>query len=260
MLPENSIPGINKAAELGLDGVEFDVSVSRDKKIVVSHDPFFSFDKNGNPIPVEKRKDHRLYDMDYAEIKTYDVGSNGDKNFPDQMKMKLSPPLLLDLLRESAKFIRKNKLRQIFYNVEIKSRPNGDDILYPKPDVYAKLVYDEIIKSKMQNYVIIQSFDHRILQEFRKFKVKLKVGFLVSNDNGIERNIELLGFKPEVYSLQFSKVDKETVSYCRKNNIRLIPWTVNKLPAMEKLKALEVDGITTDYPKLAFKVFKSESF
>ena len=50
-MPENSIPGINKAAELGLDGVEFDVSVSRDKKVVVSHDPYFSFDKNGNPIP-----------------------------------------------------------------------------------------------------------------------------------------------------------------------------------------------------------------
>ena len=32
----------------------------------------------------EKRKDYRLYDMDYSEIKNYDVGSIGDKSFPDQ--------------------------------------------------------------------------------------------------------------------------------------------------------------------------------
>ena len=258
LMPENSIPGINKAAELGLDGVEFDVSVSRDKKVVVSHDPYFSFDKKGNPISEEMRKDYRLYDMDYAEIKTFDVGSIRDKSFPDQKTMKLSPPLLLDLLMESQKFIKKNKLEQIFYNVEIKSRPKGDDILHPKPQVFARLVYDEIIKSKMQDYVIIQSFDERILQEFRKFEIKLKVGFLVSNEDGIEKNIELLGFKPDVYSLHFPKVDEETVKYCRKNNIRLIPWTVNKLPAMEKLKALKVDGITTDFPDRAFKVFRRD--
>jgi glycerophosphoryl diester phosphodiesterase len=38
------------------------------------------------------------------------------------------------------------------------------------------------------------------------------------------------------------------VKECHKRNIKLIPWTVNTLEEMKKMKQLGVDGIITDYP------------
>ncbi|GAJ07659.1 unnamed protein product, partial [marine sediment metagenome] len=36
--PENSLSGFKKAAELGIDGVELDVHLTKDGKLIVFHD------------------------------------------------------------------------------------------------------------------------------------------------------------------------------------------------------------------------------
>ena len=90
--PENTIPSFIKALEHSADTLELDVVVSRDNKLVVSHEPWFSsvisLDKNGNPIPADKQKEHNIFKMNYSEIKKYDVGSLGNKDFPEQQKIK----------------------------------------------------------------------------------------------------------------------------------------------------------------------------
>ena len=89
------------------------------------------------------------------------------------------------------------------------------------------MVYDEILKNKMEKQVIVQSFDVRSLQEIRKFPVKLPLALLVMNKDGIEKNIEKLGFQPDAYSPHFSLVEETTVEYCRDHNIKIVFWTVN---------------------------------
>src|SRR5262245_50626096 len=83
-VPENTIPSFTKALEMGATTLELDVVISKDRKVVVSHDHWFSsvisLDKNGNRIPEDKQREHNLYQMDYAEIKLYDVGSIGNKD------------------------------------------------------------------------------------------------------------------------------------------------------------------------------------
>ena len=51
-----------------------------------------------------------------------------------------------------------------------------------------------------------------------------------------------------MYSPHYSLVTPELVEACHKKNIKLIPWTVNTLAEMKKLKEMGVDGIITDYP------------
>ncbi len=259
-MPENTIPSFIKAIELGADTLELDVVISRDNQIVVSHDQWFSsvisLDKNGKPIPADKQKDFNIYKMDYTEVKQFDVGSLGNKDFPDQQKMKVYKPLLKELFKEINKYLKKNNLQTVRYNIEIKSSPQGDNIFHPVPSVFAKMVYDEIIKSRMEKYVIIQSFDVRPLQELKKYPVKLPISFLVSNKDGIEKNLEKLGFQPEIYSPNFLLVDEKTVNYCRQKGIRIVPWTVNEIADLEKMKTFGLDGIITDYPDRAVKVFR----
>ncbi len=260
LMPENTIPAFIKALDLGVDTLELDTVVSRDGKLVVSHEAFFSseisLDKNASPISAEKQKEFNLYKMNYAEIKSFDVGSLGNRRFPEQQKIKTYKPLLADVFKETQKYIRNNRLKQTIYNIETKSTSAGDNIYHPAPTVFARLLYDEIIKSKMQKFVTIQSFDVRTLQEFKKFPVKMPLVLLVENKDGIEKNIEKLGFQPDVYSPHFSLVDEQTVKYCRAKGIKIIPWTVNEISDLERMKKFNLDGIITDYPNRAIDIFR----
>lgn len=261
LAPENTIPAFLKALELGVDTLELDTVVSRDGKLVVSHEPWFSseisLDKKGQPIPSEKQKEFNLYKMNYSEIKLFDVGSFGNRRFPEQQKTKTYKPLLAEVFKETQKYIRNNHLKTTMYNIETKSTVQGDNIYHPPPAVFAKLLYDEIIKNKMRKFVAIQSFDVRTLQEFKKFPVKMPLVLLVENKDGIEKNIEKLGFQPDIYSPHFSLVDEPTVKYCREKGIKIIPWTVNEISDLEHMKKFALDGIITDYPDRAIKVFRN---
>ncbi len=61
---------------------------------------------------------------------------------------------------------------------------------------------------------------------------------------------------PDSYSPHFSYLDEATIKFCRENGIKLVPWTVNEIADMEKMKAFGPDGIITDYPDRAVKVFR----
>jgi glycerophosphoryl diester phosphodiesterase len=261
LLPENTIPSFIKALEYGVNTIELDLAVSRDGKLVVSHEPWFSsvisLDPKGNPIPADKQKEHNIYKMNYSEIKKYDVGSLGNKDFPEQQKMKTYKPLLSEVFKAVEKHIRKNKLKPVRYNIEIKSNPEGDNVFQPTPAVFAKLVYDEILAHKLENFVIVQSFDVRPIQELKKLSAKLPLALLVSNKDGVEKNIERLGFLPDTYSPHFSLVDERTVQYVREKGIKIVPWTVNEIADLERMKKFDLDGIITDYPDRAVKVFRN---
>lgn len=261
LMPENTIPAFLKALDLGVDTLELDTVVSKDGKLVVSHEPFFSseisLDAKGEPIPPEKQTDYNIFRMNYAEIKLFDVGSLGNKRFPEQQKMKTYKPLLAEVFAETQKYIRKNKLKPVMYNIETKSTAEGDDIYNPKPAIFARLLYDEIIKNKMRKFVTVQSFDVRTLQEFKKFPVKMPLVLLVENKDGIEKNIEKLGFVPDVYSPNYLLVDELTVKFCRAKGIKIIPWTVNEINDLQRMKKFGLDGIITDYPNRAVKVFRN---
>jgi glycerophosphoryl diester phosphodiesterase len=74
---------------------------------------------------------------------------------------------------------------------------------------------------------------------------------LVGNaERTVAQHIEQLGFTPEVYSPHYSLVNPALVQECHNRKMKLIPWTVNDKPSIERLKQLGVDGIITDYPDL----------
>ena len=260
-VPENTIPSFKKALEQGADTLELDVVVTKDGKVVVSHEAWFnpviSLDKDGNRIPVEKQRENNIYKMTYDEVKLFDVGSIGNKDFPMQEKMKVVKPLLKDLFTEIAKFVKAKKLPAPRYNIEIKTEGlAGDDVFHPKMEPFTRLVYDVIKNSKMSGAVIIQSFDVRPLQELRKIDPKIPVALLVGNKDGAEKNLDRLGFAPDTYSPNYMLVDAVMVALCKSKGIKVVPWTVNEIADLERMKTFDLDGIITDYPDRAVKVFK----
>ncbi|MCC7505360.1 MAG: glycerophosphodiester phosphodiesterase [Saprospiraceae bacterium] len=252
LLPENTIPAFLRAAEIPeVTTLELDLAISKDNKLIVSHEPWFHPEicrlPNGDTIPQADAERHLLYQMTQQEIKAWDCGSWGHPRFPQQQKMKAFKPAFRDVVFAVR---RAHQERPIRWNIEIKSEPQWDGLRHPPVAEFARLVVDEIRFLHIDSMVTVQSFDVRALQEVHKLAPQIKLALLVENQNGFQWNLDALGFQPAIYSPYYEFVDKKLVEDCHKRGIYLIPWTVNDKAAMQKLIDLGVDGIITDYPNL----------
>ena len=110
-----------------------------------------------------------------------------------------------------------------------------------------------VINSKnIQSRTVIQSFDMRPLQLMHKKYPSVATSLLVENfdKRTLDQQLEALGFTPSVYSPHYSLVTSELVQQCHQKKMRIIPWTVNNIEEMRRLKGMGVDGIISDYADL----------
>ncbi|MFY0626106.1 MAG: glycerophosphodiester phosphodiesterase [Reichenbachiella sp.] len=258
LMPENTIPAFIKALDLGVTTLELDLAVSKDKLLVVSHEPYMNsliaLDTNGNEIAKENELQFNLYQMNYKEIMRYDVGSKFNPHFPDQEKFQTYKPLLSELIDKVSIYLKEHKKSPVRYNIEIKSDPIGDNKYHPSPSEYSQLVYDFIEENMDKKMLNIQSFDFRILQYFHKNYPEIKLAALVENTFSIDENLENLGFEPEIYSCDYTLLDKEKTEYLQSKNIKVIPWTVNDPEEIKNVLDWKVDGIISDYPNRVLEI------
>lgn len=256
LMPENTIPAMLRAIDLQVTTLELDVVISKDKQVVVSHDPLFNHDiashPDGQPVKEEEEKKLRLYEMNYADIARYDVGMRPFSRFPKQEKIKVAKPRLADLFDQVEQYISRAKLNPVFYNIETKCKPETDGINHPEPNEFVDLLMAVVREKGLEKRVIIQSFDMRTLRAVHARYPGIQTALLIdSNDPlSVEQNLEKLTFTPDIYSPHYSKVNALLVEECKGKSMRLIPWTVNMLDEIVQLKKLGVDGIISDYPDL----------
>lgn len=250
--PENSIPAFISAIKKGVDVVELDVVISKDQKVVVSHEPFMSsqymLDFEGKPVTKEKQKSFNLYEMTYDSIRKFDSGSRGNTNFPQQQKQKTYKPLLSEMIDSVEEYISRNNLKPVRYNIEIKSEKLEYGKSQPEPEVFTEMVMKIIKEKNIEQKINIQSFDPTILNVMHKKYPKVKLAYLVG-EGAVAKNLLLLDFKPEIYSPNYKLLNKEAVVSLRSLKMRIIPWTVNEEQDIDNMIKLQVDGIITDYPE-----------
>ena len=250
LMPENSIPGFLKAIKLGVTTLEMDVVVTKDSVLVVSHEPYFSNefcqDTLGNRIGNDNGTN--LYEMTYAEILKYDCGSIDHPRFPDQRKISTTKSKLIDVLDTVSGFSSQRNSALVNFNIELKTKIATDDIFHPKPHIFSEMVFDLLADLDLLDRTTIQSFDFRTLQYFQKHHPEVKLALLIENNFPWKQNIDSLGFGPDVYSCNYQLLSRTVVREMQKNNIDVIPWTVNDVTDMKELINWGVDGIITDYP------------
>jgi glycerophosphoryl diester phosphodiesterase len=251
--PENSIPAFISAVKKGVDVIELDIVISKDKKIVVSHEPYMSSLYVSTPTgdSISKTDEHlyNMYEMDYDSIKQFDAGSRGNRLFPDQKKMKTYKPLLSEVIDTVETFIASEELQPVKYNIELKSVEAEYGNYQPEPEEFVDLVMEVIKEKGIKGKINIQSFDPNILNVMNKNYPEIEIAYLVSNE-GIEKNLSLLNFKPQIYSPNYKLVkNAQFVDSVRAKEMKLIPWTVNRPEDIQRMSNLKVDGIITDYPE-----------
>jgi len=256
LMPENTIPAMITALGLGVTTLELDVVVTKDKQLVVSHEPFFNHEiatkPNGEPVTEAEEKSLNIYRMTYAEVKKFDVGLRPHPRFPQQKKIKAYKPLLHELFDSVAHYMTMSRRPHPYFNIETKCLPIGDDLYHPKPDEFVELLIAVVKEKKLEDHVIIQSFDFRTLQYLHQHYPNIKTAMLIEDFDrrGIEKQIEALGFVPTVYSPAYSLVNERLIKYCHERKMKTIPWTVNTKEEIERLRKMGVDGMISDYPNL----------
>ena len=253
--PENTIPAFMLALDSGVTTIELDVAVTKDRQIVVSHEPWMSSSictqPDGSQITSGEEKKFNIYELTYEQIRQFDCGSHGNERFPEQVKMKVSKPLLKDVIIAVEHHIKSYGLYEVDYNIEIKTTPSGDNKFHPSPEIFSDLVYNLIDQYLPLERVVIQSFDFRVLKYLHRKYPDIRLSALVENTKSVDANLKSLGFKPSVYSPYYKLLTKEKVDYLQGKKIRVIPWTVNEINDMKKMLQWKVDGFITDYPDRA---------
>lgn len=255
LMPENTIPAMRKGLEMGASFIEVDVYTSKDGKVIISHDyavnADHTLDPQGKQMTKEEAAKFIFHQMNYEDIKKFDVGSMVYKPYPRQQKMKVSIPLLSDLIDSVELFTRLNSMPGAIYNIELKNDPKYDGVYNATPSELVEATM-KVVKSKnIGNRFYIQSFDFRPLQYVHKTYPNVTVGFLTNDTKmDFDANTEKLGFLPQVYSPVFTMVTPELISKAHAKKIRLVPWTVNTKEDMQRMISLGVDGIITDYPDI----------
>ena len=256
LYPENTIQAMLKAIDLGVSTLELDVVITKDKQVILSHEPFMSAEISTNPegktITASEEKSYNIYQLDYAAVQTWDVGLKPHPRFPQQEKTPAKKPLLADVIDAVEAYIRMRKLPPVQYNIETKSDPEGDDSYHPKPAEFVNLLLAVIQPKGIAPRTIIQSFDVRTIQLVHAQYPEIKTAFLVEETSAkkLKTQLTALGFIPTIFSPAYQFVDQKLVNSCHRKGMHVIVWTVNTLPEMQKMLDLGVDGIISDYPNL----------
>ncbi len=256
LMPENTIPAMLKALDLGVTTLEMDIAITKDKQPVLSHDQWFAQDittkPDGTYMGEREERKFVIYWMTYEQVKTFDVGMKPHPRFPQQQKMRVAKPLLADVIDSAEKHAAETGRPLPYYNIETKTNPEFDGVFHPKPEEFVDLLMSVINEKKIRERTIIQSFDFRTLKYLHQKYPEIKTAMLIEDfdKRNLSDQLKALGFIPTIYSPAYSLVNGKLVRSCHQQNIKLIPWTVNDKNEIEKLKAMGVDGIITDFPNL----------
>lgn len=214
--PENTMRSFRVASEMRADGIELDVFLTRDGKIVVTHDPNTAKLSNGNLI-VMKSHSRDLRKLDFGK---------GEKI-----------PFLDEVFEE---FL--NRFSVI--NVEIKTtgvRSNGIE------EKLAKTIQ----KFKASHKIVVSSFNPLNLSRFHKIMPKVKTGFLLCpEENVLVRNRKMIGLiKPDTLNLDHKMFHSKKHKILFELGYPLWLWTVNEEKDMRFwVKRPDIEAIITNYP------------
>ncbi len=208
--PENTLRSFQKALDLKVDMIEFDVHHCQTGKIVVIHDETVNRTTNGRGLVAQKT---------LTELKELNAGK-GEK----------IPTLeeVLDLIK-----------RKVKVNIELKG---------PNTAKATLKIIKKYIKEKNWTYddFLISSFDSPLLETLRNLDNQIQIAVAVDKDplNYIEfsKKIKAYSIHPIV-----KRTGKKFVELAHQSNLKVFVWTV-KPKQIKKMIKLGVDGIFTNYP------------
>jgi glycerophosphoryl diester phosphodiesterase len=221
--PENTLAAFECALEIGCDGIELDARLCGDDRVVICHDVTLNRTTSGRG---------RINRMSLEQVQRYDAGSWFDPKFKDQCI-----PTLDEVFELAG--------GRTVVNVELKpERGNAAGL--------AKRVAQQVRRYKLQNSVMVSSFNIQALKEYKKllpqaFLCLLTLGGILGwrARRFTSQSLPFLSLNPN-----FRDVSPALIS----SFPRVIAYTVNRPQDIRRLFGWGIHGIITDEPALAVKL------
>ena len=256
--PENTIVAMQNAIDLGVNTLEFDLQLSQDGQVVVSHDNYFhpryATRPDGSLIQEEDPREY-LYTMPYDSIAKYDVGLRPVDRWPGQLKVAAVKPLASDLIDFTESYAKK----PMRYNIEIKSWPGvGEGLLWPRYVTFCDTCIPLLLSKNLGDRLIVQCFDTRSLEYIHHKWPEVTLSFLTEPEEGtdVEAIMSKLSFLPRWWSPESSEVTPENVAWCHEHGIGVVPWTVDDPAEMQRMVDCGAEAIISNYPDVLIKVVR----
>ncbi len=225
--PENTMLAFRKAAELGVEGLEIDVHLTKDGELVVMHDENTVRTTGVNSL---------IKDITLEEFKALDAGfvKKGEFEFE-------APPTL----REVFELMVETGLE---CNIEIKSGV----FEYKGIEKKVLALMDEF---KLRDKIIISSFNHFTCTRFKELAPDVKCGFLEESWL-IHPGAYTRARGVECFHPFFNCLNHENMQDLRNNGIEINAWTINDEEDMKKALKLQLEVAITNCPDKFLEIRK----
>jgi glycerophosphoryl diester phosphodiesterase len=242
--PENTIPAFEYAIRQGADVLEMDLAVTRDNVLVISHDPYLNPEICTGPHP-----GIAIHELTLAELQQYDCGTLKNPRFPKQQPV---PGTRIPTLDQVLNLSRGSTVQ---FNIETKSFPEHPE-LTPTPEVFARLMLDQIRKHKVEARVIMQSFDFRTLHAMKKLAPEIRLAALYE---GPPRSFVDIAQEAgaTIISPYYELVTLDQVKASHAAGLEVVPWTADTPAVWQMLIDSGVDAIIGDDPAALLAYLKS---
>lgn len=225
--PQNTMPAFRKATDLGSDGFETDVHITKDGTIVLCHNYTIDETSSGKG---------NISDMVLSQLKSYDFGSYFSRKFQGTE---------IPTIDEFLDYVAKTDIEVL--NIEIKS-PKGKQTAIVRKTIRAVKEHD------LMDRLLISSFDPKLLVEAKQIDKNCKTGFLYAPNRFITAT---MAWRPVEFALsigadalhpQFIFVNENYIKKAHAAGIMVNPWTVDSPIIIDNLLRWGADGIITNLP------------
>lgn len=216
---QNSISSLISTIKLGCEAAEFDVWLSSDDKVILSHDPTIG---------------GKVVEDTPAQVLTEIPLKNGD---------------FVPLLEEYLKCIKQqNKTRLV---LELKGSLKGKERSLALADSAVQIVH----RYKAQAWVDYISFDYEALLHVKEIDPTATIAYLETNKTLEELSAANVNGIDYHFSAFYN--DEKLTDKAKQLGLTTNVWTVNTEEQMQYLLQQGVDYITTDEPELLLKIIET---
>ena len=267
--PENTLAAFEKANRLGCRMFEMDVRMAKDGELVAYHDDELTRCTDVK-AKFPDRNTYFVWDFTFDELNILDAGSwyieqlslpaPQRQDFlqtlteeelarfvsPKELELYASGEIRIPTLRQTLEFASQAGM---MVNIELKTRPGLDSEL-------AEAVVEQVEFMKLDDHVLISSFDHEQLVKVRQLTKTIATGFLTSDrlENPPEylHKLDADAYHPDCYRECASKGTRKLnlygISQVRESGRSVNVWTCNNQDDMKQLIAAGVTGLISDFP------------
>lgn len=219
--PENTLIAFEKAMELPIDGIEFDLRRTADGEIVLSHEPAVDMHSNGTGL---------IRDLTLKELKKLDFGIKKDEVFAGTRIPEFNE--FLDMVME--------KRKDIFLAVELKE--DDEDL--------ARRVFKELEKRGFYDHCSIISFKSNMLRAAKKYAPELpRHGFSalhLPDEGNTEEYLSLLNR----VGINVKSLNLRLAEFYHEQGIGVDTWAPENTAEYAIARACKIDFLTTNDPDL----------